>query len=382
MKKLYLVLCFASIFGITYGQYTTWNEKFTDLTESDDPASETHFNAMGQPETTFDFFTNTFLSSTPVVEVMIDKSGWDAFSFWCKTTDLTANPYIELRIQVTESVNLQVGLEDNAGGGFIWQNADITNDGEFHVVRFDFTSNIDNIAGDNIKQFAFQANGMGDYSGIFYIDYFKAGAHARADRNHEPTIDQIFDRYIDKNDDEQTVYISGIGDGDAGVEQTTTVTAYSFNQTLIPSVDVVMTTDSTGKLLFTPATDQIGEAEITVMVTDSGADEDDGGDPGDVNTTSSSFQVYVEGESIDELSSSLIDIYPNPVSNGVCNIILPDGLNVNTISVCDITGRILSSQAIQDEQNIQLILDQLPPGLYILSIEAKEGTIQSKLIIE
>lgn len=92
--------------------------------------------------------------------------------------------------------------------------------------------------------------------------------------NNEPTIDAISDITIPQNAPQQTVNLTGISDGDGGV-QTISITASSSNTELIPNPAVQYTSpNATGTLTFTPVPGQAGSATITVTVSD-GFEADD-----------------------------------------------------------------------------------------------------------
>ncbi len=387
MKKLYLLfvimICIPMITAKPQSQTVT--EEFTDLTATSDVVSETAFNYMGY-ESSITMNADVFLADNPdinvndpTVEFIFSKDGWDAAAFWVRPFDLTAAPYIELRIMALEGngFSLNMGTESESNG-WTFIGKDIVDDGQFHVYNYDFTGQAD----DDIKQLGIQPEGMGSYDGSFYVDYIKAGYHARPDRNHTPTINKIYDKYLDKNPGAQTVILTGISDGETpSNQQTVTVSAAAQNSTLIPTLNVSKLSDSTAKLIFTPATDETGESNILVQIEDSGPNETTG-QTGDVNTKNVDFLVTVGNDAVDLLNEELVDIYPNPVSDGVVNISLPDGIYANSIAIADITGKQVFSLAPQAGNKLTLNVDQLPAGLYILTLDTSKGTIRSKLIIE
>jgi hypothetical protein len=92
--------------------------------------------------------------------------------------------------------------------------------------------------------------------------------------NGAPTLDSILDLTLEEDAPEQTVDLSGISDGDLG-DQPLSVTAVSSAPGLIgdPVVDYT-SPETTGLLRFTPITDRVGVATITVTVEDGGLDQD------------------------------------------------------------------------------------------------------------
>jgi hypothetical protein len=100
-----------------------------------------------------------------------------------------------------------------------------------------------------------------------------------------PTLNPLSNLTISENSGQQTVNLSGISSGAANENQTLSVTAVSSAPGLIPNPTVAYSSpNSSGTLKFTPVSDSIGTAIITVTVTDSGASN---------NVTSASFTVTV-----------------------------------------------------------------------------------------
>jgi uncharacterized repeat protein (TIGR01451 family) len=93
-----------------------------------------------------------------------------------------------------------------------------------------------------------------------------------AETNAAPTLDALANLNLNEDAGAQTVNLSGISDGNAGLVQTLTITATSSNPALIPNPVVTYTSPSTtGSLAFTPAANGNGSATITVRVTDNGS---------------------------------------------------------------------------------------------------------------
>ncbi len=89
-----------------------------------------------------------------------------------------------------------------------------------------------------------------------------------------PTLDPIPDFSLEEDAPETAVNLSGIGDGDLGV-QPLEVTAISSNMDLIPTPTIEYTSpDAVGILKFTPTRNSSGTATITVTVEDGGEDND------------------------------------------------------------------------------------------------------------
>jgi len=129
--------------------------------------------------------------------------------------------------------------------------------------------------------------------------------------NNPPTIDPIADISIMEDDSEQTVNLSGIDDGNSGI-QTLTVTATSNNQALIPNPAVNYTQGSaTGTLTFTPVEDMNGTANIVVRVKDNGMDVTE---TFSVNVTAINDAPTIDPIDDYELSALLKDIIPKTIT--------------------------------------------------------------------
>lgn len=109
--------------------------------------------------------------------------------------------------------------------------------------------------------------------------------------NRIPAVNQVGDLALDINAPEQTINLNGISGGEDSEYQTLTITASSDNTSLIPDPTVTYTSpDAGGTLTFTPVTDAIGTAIITVTVMDDGGTAEGG-----INTTTMTFTVSVSG---------------------------------------------------------------------------------------
>ena len=97
-----------------------------------------------------------------------------------------------------------------------------------------------------------------------------------SDENFPPTIDAVGDIFILEDAGEQSVNLSGIGDGNTMKDQTITITATSSDTDLIPDPEIDYTSGNvSGTLVFTPVEDANGNAVITITVTDDGIPSED-----------------------------------------------------------------------------------------------------------
>ncbi len=81
---------------------------------------------------------------------------------------------------------------------------------------------------------------------------------------------------------------------------------------------------------------------------------------------------------LDELTPSSFHIYPNPVSNGILNIITSDNQKVDVLTITDLVGKIVFTAG-----NIEsaVKLADLEAGQYIIEIESGDNYYTDKLLI-
>lgn len=81
-------------------------------------------------------------------------------------------------------------------------------------------------------------------------------------------------------------------------------------------------------------------------------------------------------------SMETVKLYPNP-NNGIFTLELPEKPTENyELEVLNVTGNILSKQAITKSGANQLSLKHLPKGIYLLKITSNRQTVIKKLVIE
>ena len=83
--------------------------------------------------------------------------------------------------------------------------------------------------------------------------------------------------------------------------------------------------------------------------------------------------------STNEQLASKFNLYPNPATN-VVNITNNENMLVNQITVYDITGKQLSTQNFNNEVQIQLNVENLASGTYMLHLQTNEGLAVKKLV--
>jgi len=80
-----------------------------------------------------------------------------------------------------------------------------------------------------------------------------------------------------------------------------------------------------------------------------------------------------------EQLASKFNMYPNPATN-VVNITNNENMLVNQVTVYDISGKQLSTQSFNNQTEIQLNVDNLARGTYLLYLQTIEGIAVKKLV--
>ena len=83
--------------------------------------------------------------------------------------------------------------------------------------------------------------------------------------------------------------------------------------------------------------------------------------------------------STSEQLAEKFNLYPNP-ANGVVNITNAENMLVNQVAIYDIAGKQLSTQNFNNEAEIQLNVENLASGTYMLHLQTKQGTAVKKLV--
>ena len=156
--------------------------------------------------------------------------------------------------------------------------------------------------------------------------------------NQTPTLSPIGNLAINANAGLQSVNLSGITSGSASENQTLTVTAVSSNPALIPAPTVsYATANSTGTLLFTPASNASGTAMITVTVNDGQALN---------NSITQTFTVTVSA------------VNQAPTLNAIGNLTFNQNSGLQTVSLSGVT-----SGSASENQTLSVTAVSSNPGL-------------------
>lgn len=83
--------------------------------------------------------------------------------------------------------------------------------------------------------------------------------------------------------------------------------------------------------------------------------------------------------STNEQLAAKFNMYPNPANN-VVNITNSENMLVQRVTVYDVAGKQLSTQNFNNEAEIQLNVENLASGTYMLHLQTKQGTAVKKLV--
>lgn len=98
-----------------------------------------------------------------------------------------------------------------------------------------------------------------------------------------------------------------------------------------------------------------------------------------IDNINMSAQNTVPALSTNNVLATTFNLYPNPATN-IVNITNSENMLVNQITVYDVTGKHLSTQTFNNEAEIQLNVENLASGTYMLHIQTNEGTAVKKLV--
>ena len=89
--------------------------------------------------------------------------------------------------------------------------------------------------------------------------------------------------------------------------------------------------------------------------------------------------VPTENLAVNEQLAQKFSLFPNPATN-VVNITNAENMQVNQVIVYDIAGKEIKNQTFTNENQVQLNVENLASGTYMLHIQTNEGTAVKKLI--
>ncbi len=94
------------------------------------------------------------------------------------------------------------------------------------------------------------------------------------------------------------------------------------------------------------------------------------------------FQVSAVNKvplSVQDFISNKFNVFPNPASN-VVTINNAENITIEQVEVFDISGKTVKTQQFNNENQVQLNIEELASGSYLLHIKTNEGTAMKKLV--
>jgi hypothetical protein len=190
-----------------------------------------------------------------------------------------------------------------------------------------------------------------------------------ASENSPLEMDDVANLFLKQNDPEQTVQLSGISDG-AGGTASLTLEAESNDASILQDISVgSIQADGTSSLNFTPVSDMAGTSLVTVTLSD--------------GTEIREVKFYVVVESTvgkQELEIQTLKVYPNPASDKLF-VELPE-TGMEELIITDLMGRLLIHREIVSEQRVEVNIDLLQKGMFIISISNGQKRYVSRFIVE
>jgi hypothetical protein len=190
-----------------------------------------------------------------------------------------------------------------------------------------------------------------------------------ADENVTLTMNQVADSWVLLNSGETIIPVEGISDG-AGTVNGLTLEFENSNTGLFSNVNVsAIGTDGKATFSFTPASGQVGTAQIRLSVS---------------NTIGAKRQVifYVFVMSpfgVNELDHEHYRIYPNPTSEKLNVEFAPD--QFKEFAVTDITGRLMLQQVISSD-HFSINVSSWNKGIYVIKMTGDNNSRVGRFIIE
>ena len=185
--------------------------------------------------------------------------------------------------------------------------------------------------------------------------------------NAPPRIDQVTNITIDEDAAQQTINLSGIADGDLLTTQTVTVSHTNSDAALFSDFTINHTASAaTGTLVFTPAPNAFGTANITISVQDNGGTANGG-----IDTKTISFTITIN--SINDAPVANNDEIT--VEEGETTSILVSNNSSVLDNDIDVENDILNAVLISPPTNGSLILNT--DGSFTYSHNGSETTTDS-----
>jgi hypothetical protein len=95
----------------------------------------------------------------------------------------------------------------------------------------------------------------------------------------------------------------------------------------------------------------------------------------DKNGCSATASSYISG--VNKINAIDVSIYPNPVTNGVLNVVTTEN---TTVSIYNMIGELITVESVFGNQSIDL--DEFTAGLYLVQLKSEKGTVTRKITVE
>jgi hypothetical protein len=120
----------------------------------------------------------------------------------------------------------------------------------------------------------------------------------------------------------------------------------------------------------------VGTDTVYVTLTNNG-----GTALGGNNTTVVKFTITVllDDQINETTATNDLEVYPNPAKDYI-HIVIPDN-SVKTLTIIDVTGRIVLEEAVTSDQLIVNVSD-LPSGIYIIIAKGDDKVFKSRITIK
>jgi hypothetical protein len=86
------------------------------------------------------------------------------------------------------------------------------------------------------------------------------------------------------------------------------------------------------------------------------------------------------GVGIEDWNTNL-PIYPNPASN-LLHVTLPEDLDPCTITIYNMVGGVVFSETYHAERAVEIPVNQLSNGVYLLKAEGHDQTLHKKIVVQ
>jgi O-glycosyl hydrolase len=290
-------------------------------------------------------------------------SDWNSFEYNFTPTDITANPYVSIRVKSNVDFNLDFSVWDHGGVDYSYS----VNDSYQTIVHSDgyanYTFDFRDVTGVDLTlisklNFVFNPGGANGCNATVFFDDIRIGDQAMV----APAMAKIEDQFHGLNAPEVNIRLWGIKDRATGGVPLT-ISAVSSNPGLIPDPVISYTSgDDFGWLSYTPVTDQSGTSVISVSLSGNARDEN-----------KVEFTVTVEPNSAPRIENIETRNIRNDRSTGILISGLDDG-DPNDNQMLTLTT-VSSDHSILPDPLIEYKPGDFDATLLVTPVEAQTGSV-------